>query len=70
LLYPRYCEEQSDEAIQSRRRGPIASRSLSSGAHLRDPVARNDEDKVLNKKITAGIAADGRSKKFTLTSDT
>src|SRR5579863_170073 len=42
----RYCEERSDEAIQ-----PfvphllrwIASRSLSSGAHSRDPLARNDD---------------------------
>jgi len=34
----------SDEAIQlSTRRDPwIASRSLSSGAHSRDPLARND----------------------------
>jgi hypothetical protein len=41
--YRRHCEEQSDEAIHS---SPsplwIASRSLSSGAHSRDPLARND----------------------------
>jgi hypothetical protein len=38
--------EQSDEAIQQLAllSGPwIASRSLSSGAHLRDPLARNDD---------------------------
>src|SRR5712672_3211075 len=52
----RHCEERSDEAIQAffaqrdgllrcaRNDGEawIASRSLSSGAHSRDPVARND----------------------------
>ena len=39
----RHCEERSDEAIQSLICGPwIASRSLSSGAHSRDPLARND----------------------------
>jgi hypothetical protein len=40
----RHCEEQSDEAIHSffSRRTWIASRSLSSGAHSRDPLARND----------------------------
>src|SRR5258708_5315028 len=41
----RHCEEQRDEAIQlsvSRRQSWIASRSLSSGARSRDPVARND----------------------------
>src|SRR5712692_6681708 len=40
----RHCEERSDEAIQfSAWRSWIASRSLSSGAHSRDPLARNDE---------------------------
>jgi uncharacterized protein (TIGR00369 family) len=40
---PRHCEERSDEAIQlSARSLWIASRSLSSGAHSRDPLARND----------------------------
>jgi len=42
---PRHCEERSDGAIQlSLRRAVrwIASRSLSSGAHSRDPLARND----------------------------
>src|SRR5712671_3246251 len=50
----RHCEERSDEAIHSflwhgllrcaRNDGEawIASRSLSSGAHSRDPLARND----------------------------
>src|SRR5207245_11415116 len=41
----RHCEERSDEAIQLVCRGEgswIASRSLSSGAHSRDPLARND----------------------------
>src|SRR6266851_8614929 len=41
----RHCEEQGDEAIQSSlgvRGGGIASRSLSPGAHSRDPLARND----------------------------
>jgi hypothetical protein len=41
----RHCEERSDEAIQSVNPPVdiwIASRSLSSGAHSRDPLARND----------------------------
>ena len=39
----RHCEERSDEAIQlSSAVAWIASRSLSSGAHSRDPLARND----------------------------
>src|SRR5258705_13438506 len=39
----RHCEEQSDEAIPSYFAATwIASRSLSSGAHSRDPLARND----------------------------
>jgi len=46
--FNRHCEERSDEAIHAffvvRW---IASRSLSSGAHSRDPLARNDE-KTLN----------------------
>jgi hypothetical protein len=45
----RHCEEQSDEAIHSsilRRPLWIASRSLSSGAHSRDPLARNDAIKT------------------------
>jgi hypothetical protein len=39
-----HCEERSDEAIQSfwSQASWIASRSLSSGAHSRDPLARND----------------------------
>src|SRR6266568_4224301 len=39
----RHCEERSDEAVQSCLRRWIASRSLSSSAHSRDPLARNDE---------------------------
>jgi hypothetical protein len=44
----RHCEERSDEAIQLSflRRSWIASRSLSSGAHSRDPLARNDVDRA------------------------
>src|SRR6266404_6457711 len=39
----RHCEEQSDEAIHSYFAATlIASRSLPSGAHSRDPLARND----------------------------
>src|SRR3979411_2694229 len=39
----RHCEERSDEAIQLLLDCLwIASRSLSSGAHSRDPLARND----------------------------
>jgi hypothetical protein len=38
----RHCEERSDEAIHSAAMPWIASRSLSSGAHSRDPLARND----------------------------
>jgi hypothetical protein len=42
-MFFRHCEERSDEAIQSHFAVPwIASRSLSSGAHSRDPLARND----------------------------
>jgi len=44
----RHCEEQSDEAIHiSCAEVWDASRSLSSGAHSRDPLARNDEVKNL-----------------------
>src|SRR5258706_728085 len=39
----RHCEERSDEAIHSYFAATwIASRSRSSGAHSRDPLARND----------------------------
>jgi hypothetical protein len=38
----RHCEERSDEAIHLFSLW-IASRSLSSGAHSRDPLARNDD---------------------------
>src|SRR6202022_475889 len=43
-LSSRHCEEQSDEAIHLQPCPTlwIASRSLSSGAHSRDPLARND----------------------------
>jgi phosphoglucomutase len=44
-FHTRHCEERSDEAIHaSCAYGWIASRSLSSGAHLRDPLARNDDN--------------------------
>jgi hypothetical protein len=40
----RHCEQRSDEAIHaSAPQSWIASRSLSSGARSRDPLARNDE---------------------------
>jgi len=45
VLSPVIARSDSDEAIQLSCRGNgswIASRSLSSGAHSRDPVARND----------------------------
>jgi hypothetical protein len=44
LCFCRHCEERSDEAIHSFfvLRKWIASRSLSSGARSRDPLARND----------------------------
>src|ERR1700676_226036 len=39
----RHCEERSDEAIHTfLLERWVASRSLSSGAHSRDPLARND----------------------------
>src|ERR1700688_4083113 len=42
-VFCRHCEEQSDEAIHTSLADPrIASWSLSSGAHSRDPLARND----------------------------
>ncbi|MDR3486464.1 MAG: hypothetical protein P4M05_16335, partial [Bradyrhizobium sp.] len=43
-LKRRHCEERSDEAIHSCFLVAlwIASRSLSSGVHSRDPLARND----------------------------
>jgi len=43
-VFARHCEERSDEAIQTFAADAvwIASRSLSSGAHSRDPLARND----------------------------
>jgi hypothetical protein len=42
-LEPRHCEERSDEAIHTFFCARwIASRTLSSGAHSRDPLARND----------------------------
>ena len=44
IVFCRHCEERSDEAIHSvfMLRQWIASRSLSSGAHSRDPLTRND----------------------------
>jgi hypothetical protein len=52
----RHCEARSDEAIHSSillRQPWIASRSLSSGAHSRDPLARNDELKCCLKIVSA-----------------
>src|SRR5882672_8494552 len=42
VWFIRYCEKRSDEAIQLSLTLWIASRSLSSGARSRDPLARND----------------------------
>jgi len=42
-MFRRHCEERRDEAIHARLAVAwIASRSLSSGVHSRDPLARND----------------------------
>ena len=43
----RHCEERSDEAIHLHSWPWIASRSLSSGARSRDPLARNDGAKIV-----------------------
>src|SRR5258707_12205060 len=50
-LERRHCEEQSDEAIHSSFTRRNASRSLSSGARSRDPLARNDGLKIGCLKI-------------------
>src|SRR6266516_4705645 len=50
----RHCEERSDEAIHAPIRGAklwIASLSLSSGAHSRDPLARNDGFKTRHTPV-------------------
>src|SRR6202171_4381549 len=55
----RHCEERSDEAIHLQLRYPwlwIASRSLSSGAHSRDPLTRNDELKFHRRPSPRGSA--------------
>src|SRR5260370_7367429 len=47
-LSPRHCEERlrrSNPAFVPRRKSWIASRSLSSGARSRDPLARNDGER-------------------------
>jgi hypothetical protein len=50
---PRHCER--SEAIHSRqaKKEWIASRSLSSGARSRDPLARNDVDRPIRMPINA-----------------
>src|SRR5439155_14679277 len=67
----RHCEERlvrrsstseggSDEAIHSSLVAPwIASRSLSSGAHSRDPLARNDDKTTQARHRSAGRRAAG-----------
>ena len=52
----RHCEERSDEAIQSCLRGWIASRSLSSSAHSRDPLARDDGLKLVERLPNSSCA--------------
>jgi hypothetical protein len=61
-VFCRHCEERSDEAIHSSFAAAwIASRSLSSGAHSCDPLARNDGFKA-DATLSAVIArAGGRS---------
>src|SRR6266704_607133 len=59
----RHCEERSDEAIHLQLRYPwpwIASRSLSSGAHSQDPLARNDELKFHRRPSPRRSAFHGR----------
>ncbi len=51
----RLCEEQSDEAIQTFAWLWIASRRLSSGARSRDPLARNDDERVRRHLFQSGI---------------
>jgi hypothetical protein len=55
----------SDEAIQNpfaeRLDGRVASRSLSSGAHSRDPLARNDRLKSAYRKDLSNQDSDLRS---------
>jgi hypothetical protein len=46
IVLSRHCEEQGDEAIHPYAAQWIASRSLSSGAHSCDPVARDDDGNV------------------------
>jgi hypothetical protein len=60
MLQPRHCEEQRDEAIQNHSwNGWIASLSPSSGAHSRDPLARNDDASDGKKSSTAPRRGDG-----------
>src|SRR5258707_499626 len=61
----RHCEEQSDEAIQLDERW-IASRSLSSGAHSRDPLARNDVESVALRSVWHHVRIDpaARNRRF------
>src|ERR1700737_4120859 len=65
----RHCEERSDEAIHSSFCAEIwiASRSLSSGAHSRDPLARNAGETHL--RILAARCARGAHECFALKSE-
>jgi hypothetical protein len=45
----RHCEARSDETFQLFLVFWIASRSLSSGAHSRDPLARNDDENLSDR---------------------
>src|SRR5213075_1651874 len=65
----RHCEERSDEAIHTFFAVLwIASRSLSSGAHSRDPLARNDDGESRYatwrdfQKVTTRSTVDGISR--------
>src|SRR5258708_21153268 len=57
----RHCEERSDEAIQFLCVAWIASRSLSSGAHSRDPLARNDGNQFVDQCCFQNFSTQGRN---------
>ena len=46
IVLSRHCEEQGDEAIHPYAAQWIASQSPSSGAHAREPVARDDDGNI------------------------
>src|ERR1700687_1151226 len=65
--HQRHCEERSDEAIQASDAALwIASRSLSSGARSRDPLARNDslQFRVVDRLVAIERAGDRRQRVF------